>query len=114
MDSNQATFGHHSSTFPKTKSTKHISENGINQESDQNPFVCSTEGPQFNLDFGADTAKLHIWLKKSDGLSWTISPLYRPGSKPMHLLMTIRFRELGQRDSPIARTIPLSIPAKTN
>jgi hypothetical protein len=26
----------------------------------------------------------------------------------------IRFRELGQRDSPIARTIPLSSPAKTN
>jgi hypothetical protein len=42
MDSNQATFGHHSSTFPKTKSTKHISENGINRESYRNP-LCGVE-----------------------------------------------------------------------
>jgi hypothetical protein len=58
--------------------------------------------------------QLRTWLKKSDELILYDLSIVPAGSKPMHLLMTIRFRELDQRDSPIARTIPLSSPAKTN
>ena len=52
-------------------------------------------------------------LRRATNLSCTIPPLYRQGSKPMHLLMTIvGFGKLVNGISPIARTIPLSIPAK--
>ena len=72
-----------------------------------------TWNPQANLDLGANGDDLYVWLKSCNKFI-----LYDPSVVSARIKAdafadgNCGFREIGQRHSPIARTIPRSIPAK--
>src|SRR5579863_6073007 len=74
-----------------------------------------TRSPQANLDFGTNTDEFHMRLKACDEFVLYDFSVVSAGIKANTFADNNSwFREHGQASSSIARTIPLSIPAKTN